>query len=220
MEPLPGAWRGWSLTSWPRWKMRTSARSARTWTRLPMRLPGTEYSALATSTWMIAMNLRRGVDRHVVAPGRRRQPAGPVPRSRTPRAGGAGWCRGSVARPAGGTTARRCLGRRRDRRSVSPAKKELRTNGTVRSTRGLSCGRRTRAGSIRNPLAWAYSTNAWLNRGSSGSASSTTADRLSGITVAKIPPKNAQAASNPSITASVVWWKRQPHEAVPADSRR
>ena len=88
--------------------------------------------------------------------------------------------------------------------NVSPAKNELRTNGTVRSTRGLSCGRRTRAGSTRNPLAWAYSTNAWFNRGSSGSASSTTADRLSGITVAKTPPKNAHAASNPSITACVV----------------
>ena len=49
--------------------------------------------------------------------------------------------------------------------NVSPAKNELRTNGTVRSTRGLSCGRRTRAGSMWNPRAWAYSTNAWFNRG-------------------------------------------------------
>ena len=52
--------------------------------------------------------------------------------------------------------------------------------------------------------AWAYSTNAWFNRGASGSASSTTADRLSGITVANTPPKNAHAASNPSITSWVV----------------
>ena len=89
--------------------------------------------------------------------------------------------------------------------NVSPAKNESRTNGTVRSTRGLSCGRRTRAGSTWKPRAWAYSTNAWFNRGASGSASSTTADRLSGITVANTPPKNPHAASNPSITASVVW---------------
>ena len=74
--------------------------------------------------------------------------------------------------------------------NVSPAKNELRTNGTVRSTRGLSCGRRTRAGSMWNPRLWAYSTNAWFNRGANGSASSTTADRLSGITVANTPPKN------------------------------
>ena len=40
-------------------------------------------------------------------------------------------------------------------------------------------------------------------------------DRLSGITVANTPPKNAHAASNPAITSSMVWRKRQPHEAVP-----
>ena len=44
---------------------------------------------------------------------------------------------------------------------------------TVRSTRGLSWGGRTRAGSIANPRAWAYSTNAWFNLGSSGFAPST-----------------------------------------------
>ena len=93
---------------------------------------------------------------------------------------------------------------------VSPAKNEPRTNCTWRSTRGLSCGDRTRAGSILNPRACAYSTNAWLNRGSSGSAPSTTADRLSGINVANTPPKNTHAASHPAITDSVVWrWVNQ-----------
>jgi hypothetical protein len=71
-------------------------------------------------------------------------------------------------------------------------------------TNALSQGRRTRAGSIRNPRAWAYSTNAWLKRGSVASASSTTVAMLSGMTTANTPPKNAHAASKPAITASVV----------------
>ncbi len=72
---------------------------------------------------------------------------------------------------------------------------------------GLSWGERTRAASIANPRAWAYSTNAWFNLGSSGFAPSTMADMLSGITVRNTPPKNAQAASQPSIVAAVVWVK-------------
>jgi hypothetical protein len=52
-------------------------------------------------------------------------------------------------------------------------------------------------------VAW-YSTKAWFSRGSRASGSSTIDDMLSGITVADTPSKNAQAASNPSITASVV----------------
>ena len=71
----------------------------------------------------------------------------------------------------------------------------------------LSVGLRTRAGSIRNPRAWAYSTKAWLNRGSSRSACSTMAEVLSGMTTAKTPWKKAHAASKPAITASVVWRK-------------
>ena len=38
-------------------------------------------------------------------------------------------------------------------------------------------------------------------------ALSTTAERLSGMTVENTPPKKAQAASQPSMTASVVWAK-------------
>src|SRR5438445_784864 len=45
---------------------------------------------------------------------------------------------------------------------------------------------------------------AWFNLGSVGFALSTTAERLSGITVRNTPPKNRQAASHPSITAAVV----------------
>ena len=69
----------------------------------------------------------------------------------------------------------------------SPAKKLWRTNGTTRSTRGLSWGERTRAGSTTNPRDWAYSTKAWLSRGSVASARSTMAFRLSGIAVANTP---------------------------------
>jgi len=58
-----------------------------------------------------------------------------------------------------------------------------------------------------NPRAWAYSTKAWFNRGSSASASSTIALRLSGITVWNTPPKNTHAASHPAITASMLWRK-------------
>ena len=88
---------------------------------------------------------------------------------------------------------------------LSPAKKLLRTNGTVRSTLGLSVGVRTLAGSTTNPLAWAYSTNARFNRGSIRSAVVTAVDMLSGITTLNTPPKNAHASSNPSITVSKVW---------------
>ena len=88
---------------------------------------------------------------------------------------------------------------------VSPAKKLLRTNGTVRSTLGLSVGVRTRAGSITNPLAWAYSTNAWFKRGSIRSALVTAVDMLSGITTLNTPPKNSHAASQPSMSVSTVW---------------
>ena len=42
----------------------------------------------------------------------------------------------------------------------------VRSAGHNDPTRGLSCGRRTLAGSIAKPLAWAYSRNASLNRGS------------------------------------------------------
>ncbi len=66
--------------------------------------------------------------------------------------------------------------------NVSPFQNDDRTNCTIRSTRGLSVGVRTRAGSITNPRDWAYSTNASLNLGSSPSALVTTGVRLSGTT--------------------------------------
>ncbi len=77
----------------------------------------------------------------------------------------------------------------------------FRTNATVRSTRSLSVGARTRAESITNPRVWAYSTNAWLSQGSIPAACSTIVFMLSGITTAS-PPKNIHAASNPAITSS------------------
>lgn len=89
--------------------------------------------------------------------------------------------------------------------NLSPAKKLLRTNGTVRSTLGLSVGRRTRAGSTTNPRAWAYSVNASFNLGSVLCARVTTVAMLSGTTTANTPPKNPQAASKPSITEARVW---------------
>jgi len=51
--------------------------------------------------------------------------------------------------------------------NVSPVQNEDRTNCTMRSTRGLSVGVATRAGSITNPRDCAYSTNASFNLGSS-----------------------------------------------------
>ena len=99
--------------------------------------------------------------------------------------------------------------------NVSPAKNELRTNGTVRSTRGLSCGRRTRAGSTWKPRLWAYSTNAWFNRGANGSASSTTADRLSGITVREHATEEPPRRFEPVDHVLGGLTERQPHEAMP-----
>ncbi|CAB4595691.1 unannotated protein [freshwater metagenome] len=87
---------------------------------------------------------------------------------------------------------------------VSPAQNDDRTNCTIRSTRGLSVGVRTRAGSITNPRDCAYSTNASFNRGSIPSAFVTTGVRLSGIRTLNTPPKNRHAASHPAITVSVV----------------
>ena len=114
------------------------------------------------------------------------------------------WIR-CPARPAHHDPARRCAPGRSAK--SSPAKKLPRTNATIRSTRGLSCGDRTLAGSIRNPRSWAYSANAALIRGSVGCARSTIADMLSGMMILKMPPKNAHAASHPAITAGRSWRK-------------
>ena len=89
-------------------------------------------------------------------------------------------------------------------RNCSPAKKLRCVNFTPDSTRPLSCGERTLAGSTAMPRACAYSSHSRFHRGSSRSAASTTGLRLSGIRTGNTPPKNSQAASQPAITASVV----------------
>ncbi len=94
-------------------------------------------------------------------------------------------CRRIPARCRHQSSARRWASARSTKHS--PAKKLWRTKGTTRSTRGLSWGERTRAGSTTNPRDWAYSTKAWFSRGSVASARSTTAFMLSGITVANTP---------------------------------
>ena len=88
--------------------------------------------------------------------------------------------------------------------NCSPAKKLTWTNFTPFSTRPLSCGDRTLAGSTTRPRACAYSSHSRFHRGSSRSAFSTTGLRLSGTSTANMPPKNAHAASQPAITAAVV----------------
>jgi len=68
----------------------------------------------------------------------------------------------------------------------------------------LSCGLRTRAGSISKLRAWAYSTNAVLNLGAIGSDSITIALSESGMITANTPPKKLQACSKPSMTSGSV----------------
>ena len=103
---------------------------------------------------------------------------------------------------------------------VSPAKKLLRTNGTVRSTLGLSVGVRTRAGSTRKPLAWAYSTNAWFKRGSMGSALVTTVPMLSGITTLNTPAEKGPGRLEPLDHRLDRLGEAEPHETVPGVTRR
>ncbi len=112
-------------------------------------------------------------------------------------------CTRSPAVRAHHDTARACAAARSGK--SSPAKNEPRTYCTVRCTFALSFGERTRAGSVKNPLAWAYSSQPTVNVGLVGSASDTTGLRLSGITTLNTPPKNSHAASHPAITAVSVW---------------
>ena len=88
--------------------------------------------------------------------------------------------------------------------SISPAKQSSRTVGTARSTRPLSRGWRTRAGSRWKPRACAYSRNASVIRGANGSAYVMIAVVLSGMRTLKIPPKKSHAASHASIARAVV----------------
>ena len=85
----------------------------------------------------------------------------------------------------------------------------------MRSTRGLSRGLRTRAGSTAKPRAWAYSRKASLSRGRSRRRRSTMAFMLSGITTENTPPKNSHAASNPAITSAKRLAVGRPDEHVP-----
>ena len=77
---------------------------------------------------------------------------------------------------------------------------EARTSGTIRSTGGLSCGRRTRSRIDPDAASLAVLDERLVQPRRHGSAPSTTADRLSGIIAAKMPPKNSHAATHPSIT--------------------
>lgn len=63
----------------------------------------------------------------------------------------------------------------------------------------------TLARSALNLLAWAYSSRPTMKRGLTESAWATMALMLSGMRTLKATPKNAQAASQPSITAAKVW---------------
>ena len=69
----------------------------------------------------------------------------------------------------------------------------------------MSVGVATLAASITKPRDWAYSKKVSLKRGATLSAVVTMAVIESGITTGNTPPKKAQAASKPSMTASVVW---------------
>ncbi len=89
--------------------------------------------------------------------------------------------------------------------NCSPAKKLSCTNFTPASTRPLSCGERTLAGSVWNPRAWEYSSQLRFHTGFTASALVTTGFRLSGTMILKTPPKNAHASSQPAITSSTVW---------------
>ena len=106
--------------------------------------------------------------------------------------------RGPATRPSA-----RCRASARSRNG-SPAKKFPCTNFTPFSTRGLSRGCRTRAGSATRPRAWAYSSHSRFSRGSSRSAFSTTGLRLSGTRTRNTPEKNSQASSQPAMTSSSV----------------
>ncbi len=86
----------------------------------------------------------------------------------------------------------------------SPANQPPRTCCTCRSTRALSRGRATRAGSTKMPRAWTYSPKTSLSRGQVGSAPTIIVVGLSGTSVLGIAPKKRQAASSPSMMAAVV----------------
>ena len=89
--------------------------------------------------------------------------------------------------------------------NCSPAKKLRCTKNTPDSTLPLSCGERTRAGSVWNPRAWEYSSQLRFHTGFTASALVTTGFRLSGTRILNTPPKKIHASSQPAITSSTVW---------------
>ena len=60
---------------------------------------------------------------------------------------------------------------------------------------------------MRKPRLWAYSTKAWFKAGLGGVGLVDDRREVVGDDGGGHPPKNAPAASHPSITASVVWEK-------------
>ena len=105
-------------------------------------------------------------------------------------------------------------------RNDSPAKKLRWANFTPDSTRPLSCGDRTLAGSTAMPRACAYSSHSRFHRGSSRSAASTTGLRLSGIEnrehAAEELPRRLAARDHRLRRLR----ERQVHVAVPGEHRR
>ena len=111
-------------------------------------------------------------------------------------------CTRIPARTRHQSTARRCASSMPSK--SSPAKKLRCTNFTPASTRPLSCGEATLAGSQARPRACAYSSHSRFQPGSSRSALVTTGLRLSGTRTLNMPPKKLHADSQPAITATVV----------------
>ena len=125
----------------------------------------------------------------------------PAPPPESAPEGGVAWCRGCAPRPPPDTSVASSAARQASRGSPRPRRPS--PGSRVRAAPpGFLARRSDHAGSIRNPLACAYSRKAGLMRGWSVSARSTTALRLSTMRTRKTPPKKSQASSKPSITSA------------------
>ena len=161
---------------------------------------------------MVTVDLRRGVDRQVITLRRCRNSRGSSSTANT--SAGRHWvvpCTSS--RPVPDTTPRPDAGRQPGQRT-SP--RRTTTNArTARSARRVACPWPTHPSRV-DPQASGLGVldDAWFNRGCSGSASSTTADRLSGITVedaAEELPRRLAPVDH--VLGGLP--ERQPHQAVP-----